>query len=114
MQCGRREHRVDPGLRQGIAPPWIAQVRAHDLHADVIGERRRPDGEQHRIDVDSDRARPGQPVEQSAGDRAGATREVDDGRGGAGHGLGDIQQRADLALPLGNEQLFEPVPRSLP
>jgi hypothetical protein len=59
------------GLGQGIAPPWVAQVRAHDPHAVVIGERCRRYGEQHRIDVDSDRVCPGQPIEQSAGDRAG-------------------------------------------
>ncbi len=110
MQRGRREYGVDLGLGQGIAPPWVAQVRAHDPHAVVIGERCRRDGEQHRIDVDSDRVCPGQPIEQSAGDRAGATREVDDGRGGAGHGLDYIQQHADLTLSVGDEHLFEPVP----
>jgi hypothetical protein len=114
MQRGRRDDRVDLALREGIAPPGVAQVRAYDLHAVVIGERRRRDGEQHRVDVEGDRACPGQPIEQPAGDRAGATREVDDGRGGAGHGLDDIEQRADLALPVGDEHLFEPVPRSLP
>jgi hypothetical protein len=40
MQCRCRENGVDLGLRQGIAPPWVTQVRAHDLHAVVIGERR--------------------------------------------------------------------------
>jgi hypothetical protein len=76
MQRGRRDDGVDVGLGQCIAPPWVAQVRAHDAHAVVMRERCRRDGEQHRIDVDSDRVRPGQPIEQSAGNRAGATRDV--------------------------------------
>ena len=102
------------GLGQGIAPPPVSQVGVYDVHAVVVAERRRRDGEEHRIDVHSDRVCPGQPITQSAGDRASATRQVDDGRGSAGYGLDDIQQHADLALPLGDEHLFEPVPRSLP
>jgi len=44
-------------------------------------------------------------IEQPAGDRPGATCEVDDSRGGAGHGLDDIQEHADLALTVGDEPL---------
>jgi hypothetical protein len=114
MQRGRRYHGIDWGLGQGFTPRRVAQVGAHDVDTVVVGERRPTDGEQHRIDVDGDRARLGQPIEQSAGDRARATREVDDRGGGAGYGLDDIQQHADLALPVRDEHLFEPVPRSLP
>jgi hypothetical protein len=63
MQRGRRENGVYRRLRQCIAPPWVAQVGAHDLHAIVVGERGCRDGEHHRIDVDSDRPCPGQPIE---------------------------------------------------
>jgi hypothetical protein len=40
MQRRRRDDGIDLALRQGIAPPRVAQVRAYDLHAVVIGERR--------------------------------------------------------------------------
>jgi hypothetical protein len=36
MQRGRRDHGIDLGLRQGIAPPWVAQIRAHHLHAAIV------------------------------------------------------------------------------
>jgi hypothetical protein len=40
MQRGRRDDGIDLASTQGIAPPRVAQVRAYDLHAVVIDERR--------------------------------------------------------------------------
>ena len=63
MQSRRREHSVHLWLGNSIDPRRVVQVSAHDPHAVVVGKRRRREGEQHRIDIHSDRARLGQPIE---------------------------------------------------
>jgi hypothetical protein len=60
-----------------IHPRRVAQVGVHNAHAVVTGEGRRRDCEQDGIDIDTDRARRGEPIEQPAGDRSSPTREVD-------------------------------------
>jgi hypothetical protein len=114
MQRGRREHGVELELGQSVGPPCVVQVSPHDPHAVVVGERCRRDGEQHRIDVHSDRARPWQPIEQPECDGARTTRQVEHGRGRAGRRLDDVEQDAQPKLTVGHEIVFELVPRSLP
>jgi hypothetical protein len=66
MQRGRRYDGIDLGLGQGFAPRRVAQVGAHEVDTVVVDERRPTDGEQHRIDVDGDRACPG-PTDRAIG-----------------------------------------------
>jgi hypothetical protein len=54
---------VNPTVGQLADPAGVAQVGLHDLHAMLIDEARRCDGEQHRVDIDGDGACSGQSVE---------------------------------------------------
>jgi hypothetical protein len=114
MQRRSGEHSIDLRLEHRIHPRRVAQVSVHNPHAVIIDEGRRSDGEQNRINIHNDRACRREPVEQPAGDRASATREVKHSWCCARDRTNDVEQRADSQLPIGHVVLFETVPRSLP
>ena len=87
---------------------------AHNPHAVVAGEGRRRDREQDGVDIDSDGAGRGEPIEQAAGDRARPAREVEHRWCSTRDRLDDIEQPEDSQLTIGDQVLFEAVPRPLP
>src|SRR6266540_5555587 len=114
MQRRSGQYGIELWLGQRVYPSRVTQIGLHNPHATVIGEGRGRDCEQHRIDIDGDRTRSRESVEEPTGDRARATSEVKHAWCRAREHIDDVEQRADPELPVGHESLFEMVPRPLP
>jgi hypothetical protein len=114
MQGRRGDDSIELLIRLRLEPRRLAEIGSHNPHAVVTGEGGRRDGEQHRVDIQGERTRGWQPVEQAARNRARATAEIKHGRRGARYRLNDIDQRPNAQLSIGHQIRFETVPGPLP